>query len=276
MLWQTSRYLLDLTSPKVMGIVNLTPDSFYDGGSYSGNLRDALAHAELLRAQGAAILDVGAESSRPGAKALDANAEWQRLEPLLQELLRWDTPISIDTYHPETMQRALDMGVDIINDIWALRQPGALEVCARFTQAGVCLMHMHGEPATMQQQPLQDEVDIVSTVQRFLQVRMDSACQHGIAAQRICIDPGIGFGKTVAHNFALLRGQAQLLALGRPILVGWSRKSALGAVTGLPAERRGAASVAAALLAAQQGAHILRVHDVEDTVAALKVWQASL
>ena len=269
--WQTTRFRIDLDRPRVMGIVNLTPDSFSDGGRYV-SASAALEHAGQLLREGADILDIGAESSRPGATPLSDEEEWQRLEPVLQELVRWQVPVSVDTYRASTMQRALTLGVDIINDIWALRQPGAL-ASVQDSSCGVCVMHMHGEPHTMQQTPMTG--DVVSEVTAFLRQRVQVLEQAGIVPARISVDPGIGFGKTVADNFALLRDQADLLTLGYPLLAAWSRKSSLGAVTGLEVQDRLVPSVTAAVLAVERGAQLVRVHDVAATVAALQVWQAS-
>lgn len=274
--WLTTRFELDLSQPIVMGIVNVTPDSFSDGGQHA-DTAGALKHVERLLREGAGILDIGAESTRPGAQSVPLAQELARLVPLLSELVRWQVPISVDTYKPEVMQAALDLGVDIINDIWALRQPGAEAVIAAHPNCGVCLMHMHREPQTMQLSPMAG--DVVDAVLHFLQTRKNHMQGLGVDARRLMMDPGIGFGKTVAQNFRLLAHQQDLLALGSPVLAGWSRKSSLGAVLATdgqlpePAERQ-AASVAAALLAADRGASVLRVHDVKETVDALKVWQA--
>lgn len=266
--WQTTRFDIPLTRPKVMGIVNLTPDSFSDGGLFH-EPQAAIAHARRLLDEGADILDLGAESTRPGAGAVGEEQEWHRLEPVLQEVLRWQVPISVDTFRPGTMRRALDMGIDIVNDIWALRQPGALATVAA-SRAGVCLMHMHGEPATMQLQVMQGNV--VPQVRAFLSQRMEAVRAAGVQAARLMLDPGIGFGKTVEQNFSLLAHQAELLDLS-PVLVGWSRKSSLGHVTGLDRTQRQVPSVVAAVLAAERGASVLRVHDVAATVAGLAVWR---
>jgi dihydropteroate synthase len=274
--WQTARFVLDLSRPCVMGIVNITPDSFSDGGQHLLTAQ-ALRHAEKLLGEGAQILDIGGESTRPGAAAVPLSQELARLMPFLREAVRWQVPISVDTYKPEVMQAALDCGVDIINDIWALRQPGAEQVIAAHPGCGVCLMHMHRDPQTMQMEPMTG--DVIAQVEAFLQDRTRALLEQGIAAHRLVLDPGIGFGKTVAQNFQLLARQADLLRLGYPILAGWSRKSALGAVLSQegqavePAQRI-SASVAAALLAVERGASVLRVHDVKETVDALKVWQA--
>ena len=274
--WQTSRFKLELTRPWVMGIVNLTPDSFSDGGQHAQGSQ-ALQHAERLLREGAGILDVGAESTRPGAQAVPLEDELARLMPFLREAVSWQVPISVDTYKPEVMEAVLDLGVDIINDIWALRQPGAERVVVAHPSCGVCLMHMHRDPQTMQLHTMSG--DVVSDVKLFLQARMESLLAQGVDAARLVLDPGIGFGKTVTQNFELLAHQAELMLEGRPILSAWSRKSSLGAVLSQdgvipqPSERL-SASVAAALLAVERGARLIRVHDVKATVDALKVWQA--
>jgi dihydropteroate synthase len=274
--WQTSRFDLDLTQPLVMGIVNVTPDSFSDGGLHA-ETSQALLHAEKLLIDGADILDIGAESSRPGAQVVPLVQELARLEPFLREALRWDVPISVDTYKPEVMQACLEWGVDIVNDIWALRQPGAQQVVATHPRCGMCLMHMHLNPQTMQTQPLSG--DVLVEVDAFLQGRVNTLLDLGVAASRMVLDPGIGFGKTMTQNFQLLARQAELLRLGFPLLAGWSRKSSLGAALSQdgqfpePAQRQ-VASVAAALMAVERGASVVRVHDVKDTVDALKIWFA--
>ena len=272
--WHAGRFTLDLSVPRVMGIVNLTPDSFSDGGLHA-TPQSALAHAQRLVEEGADLLDVGAESTRPGAAPVSPDEEWARLAPLLPELVRWGVPVSVDTRRPEVMARALDAGVDIINDVQALSAPGALALLAAHGRAGVCLMHMRGEPATMQQQ-VHYAADVVDTVRLELGLRLQAAQEAGIAMSRITLDPGIGFSKSPAHNLALLGRQAELLALGRPLLIGWSRKSTLGQLTGRPVDQRLGASVAAALLAAQRGAGVLRVHDVAATVHAVRVARATL
>ncbi len=268
-IWQTTRFPLSLDRPLVMGIVNVTPDSFSDGGQHAGPTQ-ALNHAQQLLTEGADILDIGGESSRPGAPVLDADEEWGRIEPVLREAVSWCVPISVDTCKPEVMCRALDMGADIINDIHALEAPGAMDVVADHGRCGLCLMHMVGIPQTMQAQAHYH--DVVASVASYLGHRLAQALAAGIAPDRLCLDPGIGFGKTPAHNLALLRHQADLLALGRPLLVGWSRKSTLGHLTGRPVGQRMAASLAAALASVAHGASIVRVHDVAETVDALKVW----
>lgn len=279
MIWQTSRFELNLSWPRVMGIVNITPDSFSDGGQHyaEGDARPALVHAELLLKQGADVLDLGAESTRPGAQPLPLAQELARLLPVVREATRLGVPISVDTYKPEVMQAVLDLGVDIVNDVWALRQPGAAAVVAGHPSCGVCLMHMHGEPRSMQAQPMAGEV--LPQVVDFLRCEAAALQAAGVDRRRMVLDPGVGFGKTVVQNFALLARQTELLALGLPVMAAWSRKSSLGAVLGLPGEpvppeARTTASVAAALLAVERGARVLRVHDVQATVEAVKVWRA--
>ena len=276
--WQISRTRIDLARPQVMGIVNVTPDSFSDGGQHAST-RAALAHCEALIAQGADILDLGAESTRPGAQALSQAQELERLLPVLRAAVTLGVPISVDTYKPGVMQAALDTGADIINDIWALRwldpadgRTGA-HVIAQHPRCGVCLMHMHGNPQTMQVSPM--EGDIVAPVRDFLAQAAQALVAQGVDPARICIDPGIGFGKTVAQNFSLLARQHELLAPGFALLAGWSRKSSLGAVTGAAADDRVVASAVAATLAVQNGARIVRVHDVQATVQALRVLSAT-
>ena len=270
--WQTSRFTIDLAQPRVMGIVNVTPDSFSDGGAHASTAA-ALRHCEQLLEEGADILDIGGESTRPGSPAVPLEAELARVLPVVREAVKLDVPISIDTYKPEVMRAVLDLGADIVNDIWALRQPGAREVIAAHPSCGICLMHMHRDPQTMQAAPMDGEV--VPQVLDFWRVQLDALGALGIAPARITLDPGIGFGKTVAQNFALLARQRELLGAGHPLLLGWSRKSSIGAVTGIEqAAQRGVPSVAAAVLAVDHGAAIVRVHDVRDTVAALAVWRA--
>ena len=288
MKWKTTRFLVDLTTPKVMGIVNVTPDSFSDGGLHASTAA-ALQHCESLLKDGADILDIGGESSRPGATPVPLEDELARVLPVVREAVKLGVPLSVDTYKPKVMQAVLDLGVDIINDIWALRwiepSPGpapldARQVVSRHPGCGVCLMHMHREPLTMQCAPMEGEV--VPQVLLFLEQMAQELQGLGVQKGRIVIDPGIGFGKTVAQNFALLARQTELLAAGYPLLVGWSRKSSLAAVTGtalatvtgLDVQQRMVASVAAALLALERGAAIVRVHDVRETVQAIKVLSA--
>lgn len=271
MRWQTTRFDIDLSRPRVMGIVNVTPDSFSDGGRYLSPA-DALARCETLVKEGADILDLGAESTRPGAPTLSADEEWARLAPVLDAALGLGVPVSVDTWKTAVMRRALDAGADIINDIQALRDEGAEALVASHGRCGVCLMHMRGDPATMQQFTQYD--DVVQEVCAFLRARDEALLARGVAPERITLDPGVGFGKTPDQNLALLARQAEFLALGRPLLVGWSRKSTLGVVTGQPVEARLPASVAAALAGVLNGARLVRVHDVAATVDALKVWAA--
>ena len=268
--WQTTRFRIDLGRPQVMGIVNVTPDSFSDGGLHAST-EAAIAHCERLCAEGADLLDIGGESTRPGARAPSADEERERVMPVLRHALRLGVPVSVDTRRAALMREALEAGADIINDVQALRGEGAEAVLAACPQAGICLMHMRGEPATMQQAPAY--ADVLTEVTQFLVQRAECLKSLGVAAQRIALDPGLGFGKTLAHNIELHRGIPALRQLGFPVLVGWSRKSALGTITGQPVQQRLAASVAAALAAAQRGAHVLRVHDVAATVDALRVWQ---
>ena len=276
MLWQTSRFAVDLARPQVMGIVNATPDSFSDGGQHAGAAA-ALRHCEQLLEEGADILDIGGESTRPGSPAVPLQEELARVLPVVAGAVRLGVPVSVDTYKPEVMQAALDLGADIVNDIWALRQPGAAEAVARHPACGVCLMHMHRDPQTMQATPM--EGDVVPQVLSFLELSAQSLQALGVDKARIVLDGGIGFGKTVEQNFALLARQRELLALGHPLLAGWSRKSALGAAlqgdapAPPPPAERVSASVAAALLAVERGARIVRVHDVAETVQALAVWR---
>lgn len=270
--WQTTRFRIELARPQVMGIVNVTPDSFSDGGQHAHTVA-ALAHCEQLLGEGADILDIGGESSRPGAAPVSLQQELDRILPVLQAALKLGCPISIDTAKPEVMRAALDCGVDIVNDILSLGAPGALDVVAQHASCGVCLMHMQGEPRSMQKDPHYG--DVVHEVAAYLADRAALLQSRGIAAVRIALDPGIGFGKTTQHNFELLQRQDELLALGHPLLVGWSRKSSLGKITGREVHERVMASVAAALACVQRGAHIVRVHDVAATVDALKVWRAA-
>jgi dihydropteroate synthase len=287
MFWQTSRYQIDLTRPIVMGIVNVTPDSFSDGGQH-GSTQAALRHCEQLIRDGADILDIGGESTRPGAPPLSLADEMARVIPVLREAVRLGVPVSVDTYKPQVMQAVLALGADIINDIWALRWHadgegaktlGASDVVAAHPNCGVCLMHMHREPQTMQVAPMQG--DVLPQVRAFLQQSADALRALGVDKARIMLDPGIGFGKTVAQNFALLARQAELLQAGYPVLAGWSRKSSLAGMVphsqpdaSLSASERLAPSLAAALLATERGASVLRVHDVKETVQALRVLEA--
>ena len=279
MIWQTTRFALALTRPQVMGIVNVTPDSFSDGGRH-GSAASALNHCEQLLVDGADILDIGGESSRPGALPMPLDEELARVIPVVREAVTLGVPVSVDTYKPEVMQAVLDLGADIINDIWAMRQPGAAAIVARYPDCGVCLMHMHREPQTMQVEPMQG--DVVAQVLAFLHAAGSTLEALGMKPAQIVIDPGIGFGKTVEQNFSLLARQHELLAAGYPLVAGWSRKSSLATATSrslamlatLDVHARMVPSVAAALLAVERGARIVRVHDVRETVQALAVLQA--
>ncbi|MDP9044977.1 MAG: dihydropteroate synthase, partial [Pseudomonadota bacterium] len=226
--WQTTRFRIDLTRPRVMGIVNLTPDSF-SGGGFHGAAFDAMRHCEALLAQGADLLDLGAESTRPGATPVSTEEELARLMPVLEGAMRLGCPISVDTRKTDVMQAALAAGADIVNDIGALQAPGAMEAIAAHPSCGVCLMHMRGTPQTMQARPTYG--DVVEEVAAFLRERLATLVARGVAAARVVLDPGIGFGKSAQHNLALLARQRELTTLGAPLLVGWSRKSTLGALT---------------------------------------------
>ena len=263
-------YRLSLERPLIMGIVNVTPDSFSDGGAYL-DAKAAIAHAHRLVEEGADILDIGGESTRPGAAPVSAEQELVRVVPVLRGLRNIGVPISVDTLKTEVMRAALDEGATIINDITALSTPGAMEVVAA-SDAAFCLMHMQGEPRTMQSEPHYD--DVVAEVKAYLVDRMGAVLAHGIARERVILDPGFGFGKRLEHNLVLLRELEQITALGLPVLSGWSRKSSLGLITGKPANDRLAASLAAAILSVRHGANIVRVHDVAATRDALAVVQA--
>jgi dihydropteroate synthase len=280
LIWQTSRFEIDLSAPKLMAIVNLTPDSFSDGGSFASTAQ-VLAHCEQAIQEGAHILDLGAESTRPGAQPVSEAEEWARLQPVLREAVQLGVPISIDTYKPAIMRAALDGGADIINDIWGFRrldQTGsALNAVAAHPRCGVIVMHMLGEPQTMQaglDQAQPQGQDIVQTVLDFLQTQTMALQASGVQASRIAWDVGIGFGKTVMQNFELLDRQAHFLPQLYPSVCAWSRKSSLGAVTQTDqAADRVVASVAAMLLAVERGARVLRVHDVKASRQAVQVWQ---
>jgi len=258
--------------PVVMGILNITPDSFSDGGRYQG-LEFALTHAESMIQDGASMIDIGGESTRPGAPSVPLEEELRRVMPALYALRTLDVALSVDTTKPEVMREALIAGADMINDINGFRAPGAL-AAVQDSDCGLCVMHMQATPATMQQAPQYG--DVVEEVIRYLAGRVDQMTAAGIERARICVDPGFGFGKTVEHNYALLQGLACIRdALDLPVLAGMSRKSMIGAVTGRPVEQRVAGSIGAALAAVAQGARIVRVHDVAETVDALKVWHAA-
>jgi dihydropteroate synthase len=283
--WQTSRFAIDLSAPRVMGIVNVTPDSFSDGGAHA-SAAAAMAHCERLLKDGADILDIGGESTRPGALELPVEDELARVVPVVRHAVTLGVPVSVDTYKPQVMQTVMDLGADIINDVWALQWradatgPSGMDVVRQHPSCGVCLMHMHRNPQTMQVAPM--EGDVIPQVLLFLERSAQYLRGLGVDKARICIDPGIGFGKTVQQNFALLGQQATLVSLGYAVLAGWSRKSSLAAITGrslasvatLDIRDRLVPSVTAALLAVQNGAHVVRVHDVKETLQALKVLRA--
>jgi dihydropteroate synthase len=263
-------FRLDLSRPVVMGIVNVTPDSFSDGGRHL--LRDAaITHAQQLVSEGAAILDIGGESTRPGAAMVSVQEELDRVLPVIEGLRGIAVPMSIDTSKPEVMRAAIAAGVHMVNDINALNQADALAAVAA-SDVAVCLMHKQGQPQTMQLEP--NYLDVLNEVRTFLASRVMAVKAAGISHERILVDPGFGFGKTLAHNLTLLRKLEQFAELGVPLLVGLSRKSMLGALTGQGVENRLAASLAAALLAVKGGASIVRVHDVQASCDALKIWHA--
>lgn len=264
------RFLLALDRPLVMGVVNVTPDSFSDGGRYAA-ADAAVAHALRLVEEGADIVDIGGESTRPGAAPLAPDEEARRVLPVLEALGGCGRPLSVDTRHPETMRAALAAGADMINDVGGFRAPGAIEAVAAGS-AALCVMHMLGEPATMQAAPAYR--DVVDEVRKFLAQRVDALQAAGVGRDRLVVDPGIGFGKTQADNLRLLRALDRLAALGAPVLVGVSRKSLIGQLTGQPVDRRLAGSLGGALAAVARGARILRVHDVAATQDALAVWWA--
>jgi dihydropteroate synthase len=258
--------------PLVMGILNITPDSFSDGGHFF-SLDHALTHAEQMIADGVDIIDIGGESSRPGAERLSIEEELRRVMPVIYALRDCGKPISVDTCKPEVMREAIAAGADMINDINGFRAPGALSA-VKDGDCALCIMHMLNDPQTMQLQPAYD--DVVGEIAAFLRKRAAAMEEAGIERRRLCIDPGFGFGKTLDHNLALLRSLGEMQrTIGLPLLAGLSRKSMLGAITGKPVERRLAGSIAAAIIAAEQGAAIVRVHDVAETVDALKVWRAA-
>ena len=268
--FRCGQFRIDLSRPRVMGIVNVTPDSFSDGGRFFSPQR-AIEHARQLYDEGADLLDIGGESTRPGAAAVGLQEELDRVLPVIEGLCDVEIPVSIDTGKPEVMRAALDAGASLVNDVNALQAEGALEIVAA-SSAGVCLMHKQGTPQTMQNQPAYD--DVVAEVSNFLKHRMAVLEAAGIGRERILLDPGFGFGKTLAHNLALLRQLSRLTGLGVPLLVGLSRKSMLGQLTGCEVDDRKNVSVVAALLAVQRGAAIVRVHDVRETVEALNILHA--
>jgi dihydropteroate synthase len=264
-------FALDAT-PRVMGILNVTPDSFSDGGRFQ-SLEFAISRAEEMAADGADLIDVGGESTRPGSPVVPLEEELRRVMPALYALRGLGKALSVDTYKPEVMREAIIAGADMINDINGFRAPGAIAAVTD-SDCGLCVMHMQSTPATMQQNP--DYIDVVADVIAYLAERVDAMLAAGIDRKRICVDPGFGFGKTVEHNFALLRATGRIeQELGLPVLAGLSRKSMIGAVTGRPVGQRLAGSLAGALAAVAHGAKIVRVHDVAETVDALKVWHAA-
>jgi dihydropteroate synthase len=264
------RFELTFKRPLVMGILNITPDSFSDGSLHFQTDR-AIAHARRLIDEGADIIDIGAESTRPGAQPVDVEQELQRLLPVIEALRPHNVPISVDTFKPLVMQRALQAGADMINDIYGFRQPGAIEAVAD-SNCGLCVMHMQGEPRTMQSAPRYD--DVVADIRAFLVERVEALQTAGVNTSRVVIDPGFGFGKTAAQNYALLRRIAELQFDNYPLVVALSRKSMIGHVTGREAQDRLGGSVAGALAGIARGAKIVRVHDVALTLDAIKVWQA--
>ena len=270
MIFNCGRFQLDLSKPRVMGIVNVTPDSFSDGGKFN-TTEKAIEHALQLVEEGAEILDIGGESTRPGATPVPLDEELKRVIPVIEGLRGVGVPLSIDTYKPQVMQAAITAGADIVNDVCALREPQALEIVAA-SQVGVCLMHMQGRPQTMQADPQYD--DVVSEVRKFLKDRLNAAEQAGIVRSRIVLDPGFGFGKRTAHNLTLLNHLNDIQALGLPLLIGLSRKSVLGQVVGSSVDERVHASIAASVVSVMKGANIVRVHDVKPTIDALKIVQA--
>jgi dihydropteroate synthase len=270
--WRAGRFELELTEPLVMGIVNVTPDSFSDGGRFF-DADAARRHCDQLLHEGAQLLDVGGESTRPGAAKPTVDEELARVLPVIRHAVTLGVPVSVDTSEPLVMQAALEAGADIVNDVRSLRRPGALAVLASHASAGVCLMHMRGEPGSMDAEVVYD--DVVAEVRDWLAARLAEVVAAGIAAERVVFDPGIGFAKTREQDLMLLREQERLQAAGRPLLAGWSRKRTLGMVTGRPVGERLAGSVAAALLAVERGARIVRVHDVAATADALRLWIAA-
>jgi len=263
-------FAFDLSRPLVMGVLNVTPDSFSDGGRFADR-EQALSHARRMRDDGADIIDIGGESSRPGAESVAEGVELSRVLPLVEALAAEGIPVGVDTRKPAVMQAAIAAGAAMINDIAALREPGAIEACAQ-GGVGVCLMHMQREPRTMQAAPAY--ADVVSEVRDFLLARARVCIDAGIARERIAIDPGFGFGKTLAHNLALLRALGTLAATDYPVVAGLSRKASLGEITGRSVDERMPASLAAALSAVARDTAVVRVHDVRATVDALKVWSA--
>jgi dihydropteroate synthase len=272
--WRCGRFLFDFASrkrPLVMGILNATPDSFSDGGKFR-TADDAITQAQLMIQSGADLIDIGGESTRPGAEPVSLQEELDRVLPVIEALKDCGVALSIDTYKAETMRQALRSGVDCVNDIWALRQDNALDAVLESKDCGIVLMHMQRDPQTMQFDPVYQ--DVIAEVSQFLNERVQLLVQKGISKNRIAIDPGFGFGKSLEHNVNMLAHFDSFSALGYPVLAGVSRKSMLGKITGKDTHERLAPSIAAAILAADRGAQIIRVHDVPETVDALKIWEA--
>jgi len=272
--WRCGRFLFDFAKrkrPIVMGILNATPDSFSDGGKFR-TPKDAVAQAESMIANGVDLIDIGGESTRPGAEPVGLQEELDRVLPVIEALRDCGVPLSIDTYKSETMRQALKLEVDCVNDIWALRQDGSIDAVLESNHCGVVLMHMQRDPLTMQFNP--DYRDVIAEVMHFLKERTELLISSGIDSNRIAIDPGFGFGKSLEHNLNMLKNFAAFSKLELPVLAGISRKSMLGKVTGKDTNERVAASIAAAVMAADRGAKIVRVHDVAETVDALKLWEA--
>ena len=272
--WRCGRFLFDLTNrkrPIVMGILNATPDSFSDGGRFR-SAADAISLAESMIASGVDLIDIGGESTRPGAIPVSLQEELDRVMPVIEGLKNCGVPLSIDTYKAETMLQALEAGVDCVNDIWALRQQGALDAVLKNSNCGIVLMHMQRDPLTMQFNP--EYQNVVSEVMEFLSERANLLLSKGVEQNRIALDPGFGFGKSLVHNLEMLAKFDRFSELGYPVLAGISRKSMLGKITGKEVDQRLSPSIAAAIMAADRGAKIIRVHDVPDTVDALKLWEA--
>ena len=272
--WRCGRFLFDFSKrrhPIVMGILNATPDSFSDGGQFK-TPKDAIAQAELMIKSGADLIDIGGESTRPGAQPVELQEELDRVLPVIEALRDCGVPLSIDTYKAETMRQALNSGADCVNDIWALRQEGAVDAVLESKDCGIVLMHMQRDPQTMQFNP--EYHDVLAQVMQFLKERAELLIAKGVEKNRIAIDPGFGFGKSLEHNLSMLKHFDQFSQLGYSVLAGISRKSMLGKLTGKDTHERLAPSVAAAIMAADRGARIVRVHDVPETVDALKLWEA--
>jgi dihydropteroate synthase len=272
--WRCGRYLFDLTNrkrPIVMGILNATPDSFSDGGRFR-SAADAISLAESMITSGVDLIDIGGESTRPGAIPVSLQEELDRVMPVIEGLKNCGVPLSIDTYKAETMLQALEAGIDCVNDIWALRHQGALDAVLKSSNCGIVLMHMQRDPLTMQFNP--EYQNVVSEVMEFLSERANLLLSKGVEQNRIALDPGFGFGKSLVHNLEMLAKFDRFSELGYPVLAGISRKSMLGKITGKEVDQRLSPSIAAAIMAADRGAKIIRVHDVPDTVDALKLWEA--